>query len=174
VECELFEAHLNPYEPIHPYEALSYVWGDPGNTVSIHVNQHDLQVTTNLHAALLQLRNSFIDRYFWIDAICINQADEEEKVQQIQLMYRIYSFAQRVLVWLGAEDTNSVQALEGIRVAAGRQDALRWGDAMQAAIFALLERKWFRRLWVDLLDITEAALTFSYRSFKRSLQLEAW
>ncbi|KXH61540.1 heterokaryon incompatibility protein [Colletotrichum salicis] len=37
----------------------------------------------------------------WIDAFCINQTNNEEKKHQVLLMYRIYSAAQNVLVWLG-------------------------------------------------------------------------
>jgi hypothetical protein len=36
----------------------------------------------------------------WIDAICINQADLDERKQQVQLMRDVYSGASRVVVWL--------------------------------------------------------------------------
>jgi hypothetical protein len=150
IECELFEAHLDPNGPIHPYEALSYTWGNPEDTKPVNLNQRHFQVTTNLHAALSQLRNPFIDRYLWADAICINQEDKEEKAEQIQLMYKIFGFACRVLVWLGAATDVSGQALEDIRDAAERQRAVSLGDAREAAIFALLRRSWFQRLWVDM------------------------
>jgi hypothetical protein len=156
VECELFEAHLDPNRPIHPYEALSYVWGDPEDTVPIHVNQRHFQVTANLHAALVQFRSPFINRYLWIDAICINQEDKEEKAQQIQLMYKIYSLARRVLVWLGAATDASGQAFEDIRAAAERQRAAPIRAVEEAAIFALLRRSWFQRLWVDTSWTNEA------------------
>ena len=62
---------------------------------------------------------------------------------------KIYGQANRVIVWLGEEADNSDQALEDIRVAAE-------GDFMnssnnkksQKAILKLLERPWFRRIWV--------------------------
>ncbi|KAK3934439.1 heterokaryon incompatibility protein-domain-containing protein [Diplogelasinospora grovesii] len=43
---------------------------------------------------------------FWIDAVCINQADENEKATQIPLMGKIYAHAARVLGWLGADTTD--------------------------------------------------------------------
>lgn len=37
----------------------------------------------------------------WVDAICINQDDEDERTSQILLMGEIYSIAHQVIVWLG-------------------------------------------------------------------------
>jgi hypothetical protein len=56
----------------HLYEALSYVWGDPDKTLSICVDKNRFQVTVNLHAALLRLRNHSFERIIWVDAIYIN------------------------------------------------------------------------------------------------------
>ena len=38
---------------------------------------------------------------FWIDALCINQGDDEEWGAQVALMANIYQGAEEVLVWLG-------------------------------------------------------------------------
>ncbi|KZM20903.1 hypothetical protein ST47_g7943 [Ascochyta rabiei] len=48
---------------------------------------------------------------YWIDAICINQADDEEKTLQIKLMNTIYRQADKVLVWLGEALTQEQQDL---------------------------------------------------------------
>ncbi|KXH52608.1 hypothetical protein CNYM01_01659 [Colletotrichum nymphaeae SA-01] len=50
-------------------------------------------------------------KFFWIDAICIDQDDVEEKQQQIPLMDRIYRTAESCLVWLGEADQWSSAAL---------------------------------------------------------------
>lgn len=39
--------------------------------------------------------------FIWIDAICIDQTDENEKAMQIPLMSEIYKRAYQVNVWLG-------------------------------------------------------------------------
>lgn len=41
------------------------------------------------------------ERIFWIDAICINQDDLEERAAQVKIMSEIYDKAHEVLVWLG-------------------------------------------------------------------------
>jgi hypothetical protein len=91
----------------HSYEALSYVWGGLKTTQSILIGDEHLDVTPNLYAALLQLRNSIFPRILWIDALCINQKDNEEKALQIQSMAEIYGNAQRTIVWLGEEADGS-------------------------------------------------------------------
>lgn len=72
IECEMLETHLNNVEK-HPYEALSYVWGNSVPPYKIWVNGFPLAVTRNLFEALSNLRQPGEDRLFWIDAICIDQ-----------------------------------------------------------------------------------------------------
>ncbi|KAI1213864.1 heterokaryon incompatibility protein-domain-containing protein [Annulohypoxylon truncatum] len=40
---------------------------------------------------------------FWIDALCINQDDMQERAEQVKLMRRIYTTASMVCIWLGDE-----------------------------------------------------------------------
>lgn len=58
-------------------------------------------VTPNLELALRHLRRRSQRRTLWIDALCINQEDEDEKMAQIQRMGVIYASAAAVVVWLG-------------------------------------------------------------------------
>src|ERR1700761_7438992 len=79
IQCELFPYTLRETRKrTHLYEALSYVWGDIDNCQSISVGTYPFGVTKNLHAALSHLRDRSLDRIIWIDALCINQGDEEE------------------------------------------------------------------------------------------------
>lgn len=105
--CELFEYALEGYH-LYRYDALSYTWGDPDETLSVAIDGHFFEVTLNLYAALFRLRHHSFARLLWIDAICINQRDQSEKEQQIQFMATIYSHANCVIVWLGeaADDSD--------------------------------------------------------------------
>jgi len=106
IKCSLQVASLDlPCD----FEALSYVWGDTSNLHSIIVDGTKFGVTVNLAGALHRLRHNQQPRVLWIDAICINQVDLEEKSTQIPLMCRIYSVASTVLVWLGEEDAKSME-----------------------------------------------------------------
>lgn len=90
-------------EPV--YEALSYRWGTDRNRRFITIGSQPTSVTASLHAALLRLRLHNEKRALWIDQICINQEDTDEKASQIRLMGHIYSHCTRCLVWLDELDS---------------------------------------------------------------------
>jgi hypothetical protein len=149
LQCELFEYSLQDLgKRTHLYEALSYTWGGFKNPRSISINKQKLDITRNLHAALLRLRDHSLERIIWVDAICIDQSNLEERKQQVQLMAKIYSKAHRVIVWLGREAANTEGILEDIRLAANEESMEHSKDISQPAILKLLERQWFQRIWV--------------------------
>jgi len=149
IKCQLFSYSLEPDKSTHVYDALSYVWGNPNETLPIFIDGHVLDITASLHAALLRLRDHSLERIIWVDAICINQADEEEKGHQIQSMARIYGQANRVIVWLGEVADDSDLALEAIRVAGSKKSTYcSDSERIPPAVLALLQRPWFRRIWV--------------------------
>ena len=79
-----------------PFEALSYCWGDPIVTQPIKLQGLDYSVTTTLAAALRYPRRQDRPGVIWIDAICINQSDNNEKNHQVPLMREIYQIASKV------------------------------------------------------------------------------
>ena len=83
------------------YKALSYTWGDPQDTLPITLNGHRFKVTRNLKKALECLRSLNMQTPIWIDAICINQIDMDERMHQVQLMRYIYEKPIEVIVYLG-------------------------------------------------------------------------
>ena len=116
-----FELQLEQFEfsKAPSYIALSYVWGDPNNSHPVNVNCRDFNVTQNLYVALLhiyelssifaeglarQSRSGQADLFLWIDALCINQGDIDERSKQISRMTAIFASAFTVLVWLGTSE----------------------------------------------------------------------
>jgi hypothetical protein len=97
------------------YVALSYTWGDPQDAKLITVGHSSVAVTRNLCSALEHLQSDNTVRFMWIDALCINQLDGEEKSWQIQLMSEIYQRASFVCIWLGPADKTSEQDMEYLR-----------------------------------------------------------
>ncbi|KAB8272533.1 heterokaryon incompatibility protein-domain-containing protein [Aspergillus minisclerotigenes] len=144
-----------------PYEALSYVWGSESTPRYIFIDGLTLSVTDNLYAALLHFRDHQLARMLWVDAVCINQQDNQEKGYQIRLMPTIYSKASHVIVWLGKAADHSDRALDTIRLAAentssGCESTTPWGkETNTTAVLMLLQRPWFRRVWV-LQEISSA------------------
>jgi len=101
ITCSLVEVTLDDH-PI--YEALSYVWGDPKLQSTLQIEGARLKVTNNLELALRYLRLPDKPRTIWVDAICIDQSNIEERNQQVRLMKSIYSFCAVDLVWVGESD----------------------------------------------------------------------
>ena len=160
------------------YIALSYVWGSPTRSRLITLNGTTIPVTLNLYEALLHLRRSQrIKQGFklWIDAICINQADINERSQQVARMRDIYALAWQVVLWLGPEADNSELALNAVHWMARRMSVrepmdgfYREGRTIDArplfikwptyrspfkkevykALFHLLDRAYWHRMWI--------------------------
>ena len=86
------------------YEALSYCWGDISEKVRIVCNEAYLAITKNLYAALRRLRDGRQSRTLWVDAICIDQSNMNERNSQVALMREIYASCSGVIIWLGEED----------------------------------------------------------------------
>lgn len=70
----------------------------------ISVDGRQVRVTENLEAALRSLRLTDKKRHMWVDALCINQADDVEKTHQVHLMAEIYRQTALALLWLGSTD----------------------------------------------------------------------
>lgn len=159
-------------ENMESIEALSYVWGDPADPVTILVGaeKDTLHVTRNLASALVHLRYLGRSRMLWVDAVCINQGDGNERTRQVAMMGDIFRHAKTVLVWLGEEREDSSFALQ-LFEKLGLEFELDWNrnnykrrpgqyisdEEWQRdlrnyrgwwSIYRLYKRPWFERLWV--------------------------
>ncbi|KAI4281215.1 MAG: hypothetical protein L6R38_003877 [Xanthoria sp. 2 TBL-2021] len=106
------------------YVALSYTWGNPlspdvqgAEHWPNHISQlvlkdgKSIHIGQNLFTALKSFHEMGICGDIWIDAICINQKDVEERNAQVAIMGDIYASAENVIVWLGEQDWNSQVAM---------------------------------------------------------------
>ncbi|KAI3573849.1 heterokaryon incompatibility protein-domain-containing protein [Fusarium oxysporum f. sp. albedinis] len=112
MQCRLL--HFSLHESNIPdYEALSYIWGDRSSLTIyyIFIEGRQIHVLQNLHLALCRLRNRFTSRFIWADAICINQANTDEKSEQVYLMPKIFSYAHRTVCWVPLELPDSALRL---------------------------------------------------------------
>ncbi|KAH7409330.1 heterokaryon incompatibility protein-domain-containing protein [Cadophora sp. MPI-SDFR-AT-0126] len=98
-QCQLQIVNL---DDAPPFEALSYCWGSPEFDYTISVSGEGLlKITSNLALALVRVRHGTEVKVLWIDAICIDQNNIEERTEQVQLMSAIYGRASPVLIYLG-------------------------------------------------------------------------
>jgi hypothetical protein len=156
------------------FDALSYVWGSDLERLDITLNGCTAQVYRNLYTALPYLArrgNLRPVRPIWIDAICINQADHEEKMMQIREMNRVYKQAKRVWIWLGISQhqesiPDAIRFLGNIAEYKKSHRHEKFDDMkkrldletvqipLKVALHHIVHNEWFNRLWV----IQEASL----------------
>ncbi|KAI1865321.1 uncharacterized protein JN550_008369 [Neoarthrinium moseri] len=140
VECEITTESLSS----HPeYDAISYTWADESGNASasqtILVSGTPFQVTRNCEMALKRVRMQFSTRRVWIDAVCIDQENVDERGHQVGLMPRIYSRAKNVLSYIG-EATPESRAIT--------QALLRGQPASHGVWYDIVSRRYFTRLWI--------------------------
>lgn len=155
---ELFQSTDNF---INNYEAVSYAWGVPTFTKTLICNGTSLlNITSHVDDMLRSLRKTHRSRNLWIDAISLDQADLQEKSQQVPLMGNIYHQASKGIIWLRLETPGTKEVFAFLRVLATvRSSDSRSVDDIAAAIFSaaqkmdvflksFLGRPWFQRRWI--------------------------
>ncbi|RII23664.1 hypothetical protein CUC08_Gglean012488 [Alternaria sp. MG1] len=171
IRLELISSNLDE-EPHIPYEALSYVWGPPNKGQAVEVDGQQLTIRRNLILALLSLRHANEDRILWIDAICINQSDKEETMEQVVKMSTAFARAEKVIVWLGEStpETDVVfHLMQRFEKEAQKYPYKSWGPSdkrwlelwstvgnanedvvlqQRKGLASILSRPWFQRIWI--------------------------
>ncbi|KAL2063628.1 hypothetical protein VTL71DRAFT_5433 [Oculimacula yallundae] len=153
------------------YKALSYEWGFGPAMFEIILRDYTsvpsnilervrtkffrgigtkYYVRQNLVEALRHLRDREKPIVMWIDALCINQTDKDEKAEQIAQMANVYGFATNVDVWLGTATQNTDNAMDFVgevlsdeAVRHVTESRVNWADLMN-----LMSSRWFSRRWV--------------------------
>lgn len=98
------------------FDAVSYAWGTAPVSVAIKCNDAILYITPTVYEMLRHLSQSKPnpERPVWVDAICINQANAEEKAVQVPQMRQVYSLARSVVVWLRSPTNESDALINGL------------------------------------------------------------
>lgn len=130
----------------------------------IKLNRCSFPVGGNLYLALRRLRSLAKDvpAVYWVDAICIDQKNDEERGHQVSMMRNIYEGANEVSVWLGEAAEGSALAIGLIRLWSTvllqtQAEDVQGCFLKQPALFEkrsweaannLFRRAWWYRVWV--------------------------
>jgi hypothetical protein len=176
--CTLATAYLDTPTPPR-YETISYVCGDQKIKGPINLHGSEVEVPATSEAALRRMRRKDRPRTLWIDAICINEADVDERGHQVGIMYEIYTHNRHNCIYLGPDDGSMLKVIESIDAILREisnetrnyadfnemlidssgwskySDAPFSNDINQSDLWKFFENSWFSRLWV----VQEAALS---------------
>ncbi|RSL77128.1 hypothetical protein CEP51_009340 [Fusarium floridanum] len=146
------------FDSFPDYEAVSYTWGgeDGDGTLRhpIYIGEHwdILLQTRNCCAMLRYLRPRRGIRMVWVDAICINQEDMQERGDQVARMDQIYTGCSQVFLWLGDDMAFRKPGVYPPRLPLHELENL---EEMQLPskkgrlnIRSLLDRRYFSRVWI--------------------------
>jgi hypothetical protein len=134
------------------FDALSYTWGGSDDAQVITCNGVRLPITKNLSEALLALRHTETSiQYIWVDAICINQSDDQEKSQQVRNMLMIYQKAAKVIAWLGPahKDLSNLSDASALLVTEPCRESAFDVQSVMTGLSYLYTRPWFQRIWIQ-------------------------
>ena len=114
IQCSLRHLFLDVVEK-PSYETISYCWGDASIRDSIVVDNQALDVAASTAAALRCMRQKDSGRVLWIDGVCINQGDADERGHQVSHMAIIYHSSQGNLIHLSGGTATASEAGQSIK-----------------------------------------------------------
>ncbi|KAF5238247.1 hypothetical protein FAUST_5614 [Fusarium austroamericanum] len=122
------------------FDSLSYMWG------MAKLSKRSLSTATTSD--------------YWIDAICFNQNDIDERNRQVRIMHHIYFRAQTVVVWLGKTYTKYETLLPHLRhishlnaridetTPESTPDPAQIGSSVLDLAIELCNDVYWKRLWI--------------------------
>ncbi|CAG7559951.1 unnamed protein product [Fusarium equiseti] len=140
------------------WNCLSYTWGTQPPKEEILINSVSFPVRSNVYNFLRQAQRQGLAN-LWIDSICINQSDIQERNIQVGLMSRIFGEAKLVIVWLGQTSPALERAFKlldssfeadtvTIRAAAGQPVCRQLSPAECSSLFEACGAAIWTRRWV--------------------------
>lgn len=111
------------------------------------MNDCEVFVTSNLHAALRRLRAERME-CVWVDFLCINQQDSEERSIQVRRMNTIYNEAKQVAVWLGDEQDIKEDDISSLSAEVVKMAHNALSVSARRAFIQLLSRPYWTRIWI--------------------------
>lgn len=158
----------------YKYVTLSYVWGKEN-----YVKPKKMKITginykicfnkyTELNKLLQMLHNNNIE-WLWVDAICINQNDVEEKNIEVSKMSKYYENSQYTIAFIITE-INIVEIIEEIM---NEKEISIKNKFLKILNNDLFLDEWFERVWIlqesilsnDLLLYTGNEYLFKLKDF---------
>lgn len=181
IRCEIIHVLLGGTE----FDAVSYTWateeGDDSKSKTIQIGHgHSMHVTINCEHALRQLRDWHTERRLWIDAVCINQEDVNERSHQVGIMDQIFSTANCVIMCIpyAPPDDRYPDLEASVKDLAPLFHWLRKPSEevymsnkkqIERALTGLLRSRYFQRAWVIQEIVLAKRLRLRYETYEAEI-----
>jgi hypothetical protein len=152
------EEITNDFGNNRQYETVSYAWGKMAfsHLLVLDYGHKFLHITAHVDSMLRHLRKPYRTVRLWVDAICLNQTDNDEKALQVRRMGDIYLRSKKLHIWLGdgnnGDDAHAVSMFQFVQKGLAQKDKLTASLALDELPLQSLERflglAWFHRRWV--------------------------
>ncbi|KAI1366526.1 heterokaryon incompatibility protein-domain-containing protein [Xylaria arbuscula] len=177
IRCEMVNRDLDRI--LGDYEAISYTWGDQKEQAIIELDGRPMRILRKVFDMLQVLRHTWKPRTLWIDSICINQTDTNEKSHQITMMRHIYYRATNVIIWLDPLPDSAIALDLLVEISLSRgltaaQASHLYGQRDQQyrllALARFISNDYFNRMWV--VQEIASARTIQVRCGDQSIRWE--
>lgn len=158
LRCNFKLAYLGGGEQ---YEAVSYAWEMSTRNRPIKVGNQTFLVSAVVEDILMRLRKPQKDRTLWLDLICIDQANRDERSRQVDRMKDIFGQAQAVIASLGPHIgsehldasnqwrfDHALDLITSAWRAVGSMTNFPLSESDEQNVLCLLSKPWFSRVWV--------------------------
>lgn len=153
------------------YTTVSYVWGPKSRRKhALHTPVGRLTITEPLYFTLKKLRKRHKSEVLWVDAICINQDDDNEKTEQVKMLAQIFQNSAQTLGFI-QDNGESKEVIEMLMQVRAREvlceDSVDWPrnlptcpkgwnkrglppslDPIWSKTADFFRNDWFRRVWI--------------------------
>lgn len=112
IHCTIHHVLLHDKQNPPVFTAMSYTWGESTRNHCIKINDAPFLVTESLEVMLRHIQSTTDTLTLWIDQLCIDQTNTDEKSAQVPLMKEIYTAAIQTIIWLGPTEKESDAIME--------------------------------------------------------------
>ncbi|KAF2258729.1 hypothetical protein CC78DRAFT_410681, partial [Lojkania enalia] len=160
------ELHQFELRSAPPFLAASYAWGTKQFTKLIRFQSGSLLILANVadFLGMVASHQDFSPEKDWwfVDSICINMNNDDERETQVNIMDEIYGRSRRTIVWLGNEqeaESDCRGAIPFLHQLSNMKEALDSSKALRRqirgeeftehwkAVGRLFSRPWWTRVW---------------------------
>lgn len=128
------------------YSFLSYLWdGSKSNKSFVYIDGQRFSIHQQPFHALMHIRHQSNPLILWVDSLCINLSNYEERSHQVGQMGSVVKYATETIVWLG--NLTYSTAFDIFR-AHSRGKRVSFTFDRKESVLRFLDNPYWRRVWV--------------------------